>query len=740
MAKIIKRVGIIFFVLVISCLVIMGCVVANIATSNEEIILQEQSKNLETVANSIPNISSADTVTITGDDTKMRSDFLAAARRSANESKFIKIVLGNDWQMSNNIEIKFDEQIILELNGKKISRKLTDHISGGSVFYVRGALYLTDNVYTANKESIKNQIVDIYKNKGEKTHSQLVSEFNSITCGKITGGNTNGGGGAINIGETLVNDQVVRGGFFNMYGGLIYDNYANTGGGIYAYPETIMNIYDGVIAQNIAATNGGGMMTSGKTNITGGLIAGNQAYTGGGCYFAVKSVINMNDCQIRSNSSTSGGGGIYSINSNCVLDNLEIIDNHSINSSGSGLYFNDAKASLSNSLVDSNSGYYGTGLYSINYSLVNINNCTFTNNVANLHGGGVYITVGSIAKINDCIIENNQALGTNENNCQEGGGLQAGSDAIVYVKNITVKNNYAIIGGGISLREPTTRIYLSGTINVTDNYTDSGKSDLHLKSNKQIDIDGELSLGESGIGMCVEFGEGYDKFATFTHGYSNYGNSNLDPSTLFYLENSSAKAVLKNGEVVFDYYVSSEYDFLYFENNKRKNYSENEKIHGYNDSDIQSYILGKILPNTSVKYFVERLAPLGIDKNNMKLYDGKNKLIYENGALSGGISESILDNGNELAVGTGWYIEYNKGGTTERIILSVLGDVNGDGRISASDCSYLRQIASDNALYESLSVEKKLASMVINKGGVTTADAEIVRNIIDKLLTINIFF
>ena len=51
MAKIIKRVGIIFFVLVISCLVIMGCVIANSATSNEESILQQQSKNLETVAN-----------------------------------------------------------------------------------------------------------------------------------------------------------------------------------------------------------------------------------------------------------------------------------------------------------------------------------------------------------------------------------------------------------------------------------------------------------------------------------------------------------------------------------------------------------------------------------------------------------------------------------------------------------------------------------------------------------------
>ena len=85
-------------------------------------------------------------------------------------------------------------------------------------------------------------------------------------------------------------------------------------------------------------------------------------------------------------------------------------------------------------------------------------------------------------------------------------------------------------------------------------------------------------------------------------------------------------------------------------------------------------------------------------------------------------------------------MEYQSGSKVERITLSVLGDVNGDGRISASDVSYLRQLASDDTLYQSLSTEKKLASMVVNKGDVTSADAEIVRNVIDKLLMINLFF
>ena len=124
----------------------------------------------------------------------------------------------------------------------------------------------------------------------------------------------------------------------------------------------------------------------------------------------------------------------------------------------------------------------------------------------------------------------------------------------------------------------------------------------------------------------------------------------------------------------------------------------------------------------------------------MGLFNSKGTLLYDSGSAMG-IAPELLNNGKELAVGTGWYLKYNiKPGVTETIYLSVLGDVNGDGRLSASDVSYLRQIASDKALYESLSLEKKLACTIINKGEVTTADAEIVKNVIEKIFNINIFF
>ena len=133
--------------------------------------------------------------------------------------------------------------------------------------------------------------------------------------------------------------------------------------------------------------------------------------------------------------------------------------------------------------------------------------------------------------------------------------------------------------------------------------------------------------------------------------------------------------------------------------------------------------------------FIDNLL---FDITKLQIYNSKGMLIYDKGNAN--VNETLLNNGKELAIGTGWYMEYQSGSKVEKITLSVLGDVNGDGRISASDVTYLRQLASDKALFESLSTEKKLASMVVNKGDVTTADAEIVRNIIDKILTINLFF
>ena len=182
------------------------------------------------------------------------------------------------------------------------------------------------------------------------------------------------------------------------------------------------------------------------------------------------------------------------------------------------------------------------------------------------------------------------------------------------------------------------------------------------------------------------------------------------------------------------------YRFIYLaeEGDKqvRKTYKESGLVHGINDSEVNGgkAVIGNIAPNTSVKEFIETL---GFDTSKIVLKDNKGKDIYKNNVP---VDIATYDNKYELAVGTGWRVEYTNNGNTETIYLSVLGDVTGDGRISAVDVTYLRQIANDKDVYDNLSVEKKLASLVLNVGIVTTADAEIIRNIMDNKLSINLFY
>ena len=67
---------------------------------------------------------------------------------------------------------------------------------------------------------------------------------------------------------------------------------------------------------------------------------------------------------------------------------------------------------------------------------------------------------------------------------------------------------------------------------------------------------------------------------------------------------------------------------------------------------------------------------------------------------------------------------YNGNVKIEEFKLSVLGDINGDGRISASDIVYLRE----------------LARLIDNRGKFTQADAEIIKAVIEKESNIELYF
>ncbi len=195
--------------------------------------------------------------------------------------------------------------------------------------------------------------------------------------------------------------------------------------------------------------------------------------------------------------------------------------------------------------------------------------------------------------------------------------------------------------------------------------------------------------------------------------------------------------ILPPGIVVKD---GVNYDYLYIDSNNIRQSYGNSYMHKLNDENlnivngVSKYVLGNIPVNTSIEVFLNNLQS---DRNLIKIYAKESDItpIYD------GLTGTRNNLSKTLATGSKVELYSNSTDTTpfDTIYLSVLGDVTGDGRITASDVAYLRQVANDSQALESMSIEKRLAGMINNKGGITEIDSEILRNYIDKQIDINKF-
>ncbi len=648
MAKIIRKVGRIFFPIVISILLVVGCA---FAINNVAIDKNDNSQNLNNQNNESAVADSASTFELSGTNTQMATKWSEAINYAySNKGTNVTVKLLNDWNapttgdhyfgtgsafgnQSHSLYIYDGMTVTLDLNGHSINRGLTKETAN-----LMGRVITVDTNSTLSiKDSSYNSTL---------AKSTAPENLSSLPFGKIKGGANN----KANSGDRMGGGIIVKSNAtLNFYGGIVTNNYCRgNGGGIFVTGGAKLNFYDGIVCNNFSDDN------------------------------------------------------------------------------GASIYTSQATANIYDGIVSNNNSHRTAGLRAFNRATLNIFGGIITNNTSCIEGNDVW------------------------SQSTHAGGISLSSSSILNLSGGTIKNNkHATNGvGGIMVETIDCFINISGNPQVYDNTNaENTKSGIHFAKNYKIRIDGKLEKDEKSAKIAVNFAYDYDIFSPFTVGYSYYGNKNMPPSKYFLSYNENESFVAKNDEVVLSRATTSIYDYIYLDsNNERQNYKDNDKLHGYNDSSLNiengtaKYILGSISPNTSISEFVNNLEGLGIDKYNMGLFNSKGTLLYDSGSAMG-IAPELLNNGKELAVGTGWYLKYNvKPGVTETIYLSVLGDVNGDGRLSASDVSYLRQIANDKALYESLSLEKKLACTIINKGEVTTADAEIVKNVIEKIFDINIFF
>ena len=131
---------------------------------------------------------------------------------------------------------------------------------------------------------------------------------------------------------------------------------------------------------------------------------------------------------------------------------------------------------------------------------------------------------------------------------------------------------------------------------------------------------------------------------------------------------------------------------------------------------VNNAIIGNIAPNTKASEFKTKLASqLGVDISTIAVYKANRAIAND-----------------DDYIGTGYYINYN-GNTADKIYLSVLGDLTGDGNVNTMDVTCLNRIISGNVKLNTNEIKDKLtmlSAIIQNKGNLTTADSETLWNYI----------
>lgn len=197
--------------------------------------------------------------------------------------------------------------------------------------------------------------------------------------GAITGNTATGNGGGISSYDSW------NAGTVNINGGVISNNRATNGGGIYAASRTHFHLNGGEIINNTATGDGGGVYCSGlysnadgRCEFNGSTISGNTAQRGGGAYVRV-CFIGYRNCRITGNTATEAGGGLYlfpyASEKKIYMGNVyggggtiaPYIYDNTVNSAQNNLYLSDPDTQIVftariNTDADAKLGVYFTGI------------------------------------------------------------------------------------------------------------------------------------------------------------------------------------------------------------------------------------------------------------------------------------------------------------------------------------------------------------------------------------------
>lgn len=287
-------------------------------------------------------------------------------------------------------------------------------------------------------------------------------------------------------GSTMRLINVYAGGTFNLDSGVITQQYnCNVGNLIYAVNGSTVNMSGGYVCGASSSGAGAGIKVSndkGKAStlkLTGGVIAGNSAPSGGGVY-AGGSTVTITGGVISGNSTlpsgTGFGGGIMAEGGSVTVSGGYITNNKYANFCGQDGY----------------GDHGGAGLAARNGTHVTISGGQITGNYSEEAGGGVYITDvdrhgASSRETMAWLNITGGTIAANVSNRSEGAGIRVGQmvDAMiegaskstpVYITNNSCMSRFDWGGGGIFVQGDSDTASNAGRLFVYNSYISSNEA------------------------------------------------------------------------------------------------------------------------------------------------------------------------------------------------------------------------------------------------------------------------
>ena len=412
----------------------------------------------------------------------------------ANASGVASFKLMNDVETGETITLSKDgSKITLDLNGHKIkdtsSNQPLFNITGGATLTVKDGQQAAAKEIQANQENKCGNLASMEYGDSNIPTKLTYYVTESVASGTVTNETLKayeaGIKGAIVAcsdtkapGLRLVN--LFNGGHFNFESGVLTQKKdGQIGNLIYAENGSTVNMSGGYVCGASGSGDGAGIMVSNEKGVastlklTGGVIAGNSAYSGGGVY-ARYSEVTITNGIISGNSTLNAGlgGGIMAKGGIVTVSGGYITNNRMVQFCGH----------------DGWGDHGGAGLAANNGAHVTISGGQITGNYSEEAGGGVYVTdLGRDGSRKDMAWLNitGGIIASNVSFRSEGAGIRVGQmvDAMINGtegNKVYITNNYCMSrfdwgGGGIFVQGNSNagKEYTAGRLFVYNSYISS---------------------------------------------------------------------------------------------------------------------------------------------------------------------------------------------------------------------------------------------------------------------------